>query len=117
MQKVASAMSAGALALGVPADEVAPLGRAGQGLGEAYQIGDDLLDARCGTGKTTGQDKRHQRPTHSLQDEHACLDQLTELVSDARSSLKSTYGARCAHLLTAVDAIFNAHLAEASQAA
>jgi geranylgeranyl diphosphate synthase type II len=108
------AMTAGALALGIPAAEVAPLGRAGQSLGEAYQIGDDLLDARSSTGKTAGQDKRHQRPTHSLQDEHACLDQIIGLVSDARSSLQSAYGTRCAHLLTAVDTIFNAHLAEAS---
>jgi geranylgeranyl diphosphate synthase type II len=109
------ALTAGALALGVSPEDVAPLGRAGQSLGEAYQIGDDLLDAHSSSGKTAGQDKRHQRPTHSLQDEHACLDQLSRLLADARQSLRSAYGARCAHLLVAVDFIFNAQLAEASQ--
>jgi geranylgeranyl pyrophosphate synthase len=111
------ALTAGALALGVPAEEVRPLGRAGQCLGEAYQIGDDLLDLHGSTGKTTGQDKRHHRPSHSLQSQSACFDQLTGLLEDGRRTLRTAYGARAAHLLAAVDLIFNAHLAEVRQAA
>jgi geranylgeranyl pyrophosphate synthase len=112
-------MTAGALALGVPAAEVGPLGAAGMALGEAYQIGDDLLDVRrssAATGKSAGQDQRHHRPTAGLLDEKACFDQLTSLVESARQTLHSAYGPRAGALLLAVDAIFNAQLAEASQA-
>ena len=111
-------MTAGALALGVPAAEVGPLGAAGMALGEAYQIGDDLLDVRRSSeaiGKPSGQDQRHHRPSAGLLDEKTCFDQLTSLVSQARDTLQSSYGSRAGALLMAVDAIFSAQLAEASQ--
>jgi len=111
-------MTAGALALGVPAAEVEPLGAAGMALGEAYQIGDDLLDVRrssATTGKPAGQDQRHHRPSAGLLDDKACFDQLTNLVAAARQTLQSAYGSRAGALLMAVDTIFNAQLAEASQ--
>jgi geranylgeranyl pyrophosphate synthase len=107
-------LTAGALALGVPAAEVEILGAAGQALGEAYQIGDDLLDGRA-SGKPAGQDQRHHRPTAGLLDERASFDELTSLVANARQSIQTAYGARAGTLLTAVDAIFNAQIAEVSQ--
>jgi geranylgeranyl diphosphate synthase type II len=104
------ALTAGALACGVPAYEVAILGAAGQRLGEAYQIGDDLLDVRPSssqTGKTAGQDLRHNRPSHGKLDEGACLDELTAMVEDTRSSLSTAYGSeRIAELMTFVDGMF-----------
>lgn len=106
-------LTAGALALGIPPAEVAPLGEAGQALGEAYQIGDDLLDIRA-TSKPAGQDLRHHRPSAGLLDEKAQFDQVTSLVEGARASLRSAYGERSAALLMAIDAIFKAQLAEAS---
>ena len=110
------ALTAGALACGVPPEEVEPLGRAGQWLGEAYQIGDDLLDLRTTTGKTAGQDQRHKRPSSGLLDEKACLHQLQDLVHDARTTLRTAYGERAAAVLQGVDRIFNAHILEASHA-
>ena len=111
-------LTAGALALGIPVVEVEPLGIAGMALGEAYQIGDDLLDVRRSseaTGKPAAQDQRHHRPSAGRLDERACFDELTSLVAKARETLKSAYGARAGSLLMSVDAIFNAQLAEASQ--
>jgi len=111
-------LTAGALALGVPAAEVAPLGAAGLALGEAYQIGDDLLDMRRSseaTGKSSGQDQRHHRPTAGLLDEQQCFEELTSLVATARETLQTAYGARAGALLLAVDSIFNAQIAEASK--
>lgn len=113
------ALTAGALACGVPAEEVAPLGHAGQCLGEAYQIGDDLLDSRrsaAATGKTAGQDKRHHRPSHSLNDEQASFEQLHALVAEARNTLKTAYAGRANELLAVIDLIFEAQILEASQA-
>jgi len=107
------ALIAGALALGVPPEEAEPLGIAGQCLGQAYQIGDDLLDARRSshaTGKTTGQDRRHGRPSHGLIDGNVCLEQVNVLVRQAGQSLQSAYGTRSAELVAAVDAIFQAQL-------
>jgi geranylgeranyl diphosphate synthase type II len=111
------ALVAGALALGVSPEEAAPLGSAGQCLGEAYQIGDDLLDAKRSTqaaGKTTGQDRRHGRPSHGLIGSDLCMQQVNELVTRARHTLQSAYGARSAEVLGAVDAIFQAQIKEAS---
>jgi geranylgeranyl pyrophosphate synthase len=112
------AFIAGALACETPPEELEPLGAAGHSLGEAYQIGDDLLDVRrssAETGKTAGQDGRHQRPNHVLHDEHSCLDQVSRLIEQARETLRAAYGpARVAELLRAVDAIFASLMAEGS---
>lgn len=106
-------LTAGALALGISPAEVAPLGVAGQALGEAYQIADDLLDVNSTT-KPAGQDQRHHRPTSGLFDEKAGFDQVTTLLTGARESIQSAYGTRAEALLMAIDAIFKAQLAEAS---
>ena len=113
-------LTAGALALGIPAPDVAPLGAAGMALGEAYQIGDDLLDLRRGseaTGKPAGQDQRHHRPTAGLLEEQRCFDQLATLLASARETIQTSYGSRAGDLMLAVDAIFNAQIAEASKVA
>jgi geranylgeranyl diphosphate synthase type II len=113
------ALTAGALSLGVPQPETEALGNAGQWLGEAYQIGDDILDIRRSsdaTGKTSGQDKRHHRPSHTSQQEKAAVTQLVTLVADARATLQAAYGDRATYLLAAIDLIFNAQIAEATQA-
>ena len=106
-------LTAGALALNVRPAEVEPLGVAGQALGEAYQIADDLLDVHA-TSKPAGQDQRHHRPTSGLFDEKAGFDQVNSLVTGARESIQSAYGNRAAALLMAIDATFKAQLAEAS---
>lgn len=111
-------LTAGALALGVPAADVAPLGAAGMALGEAYQIGDDLLDMRRSseaTGKPAGQDQRHHRPTAGLLEEERCFDQLTSLLATARQTIQAAYGSRAGALMLAVDTIFNTQIAEASK--
>ena len=111
-------LTAGALALGVPAADVAPLGTAGMALGEAYQIGDDLLDMRHSsevTGKPDGQDQRHNRPTAGLLEEQRCFDQLTSLLATARETIQTSYGSRAGALMLAVDAIFSTQIAEASR--
>jgi geranylgeranyl diphosphate synthase, type II len=104
------AFTAGALACGVSAKDAEVLGRAGQCLGEAFQIGDDLLDARRSsqhTGKNAGQDRRHNRPNHSRLDESAVLARLQAMVADARIGLTAEYGAdRIAELMMFVDAMF-----------
>jgi len=111
-------LTAGALALGIPAAEVAPLGDAGMALGEAYQIGDDLLDMRRSSealGKPAGQDQRHHRPTAGLLEEERCFDQLTSLLAGARETIQTAYGSRAGALMLAVDTIFNTQIAEASK--
>ena len=112
------ALTAGALACGISPEEVAPLGRAGQCLGEAYQIGDDLQDLRRSseaTGKPAGQDQRHQRLTHGDDDYEESLARLRDLVAEARESVSDAYGRRATELLGAVDMIFEAQVMEASQ--
>jgi geranylgeranyl diphosphate synthase type II len=112
------ALTAGALACGVSADDVAPLGHAGHCLGEAYQIGDDLMDARRSSdamGKPAGQDQRHHRPSHGLHDHEASFDQLHRLIDEARDTLTRAYGAGASELLASIDLIFNAQIMEASQ--
>jgi geranylgeranyl diphosphate synthase type II len=104
------AFTAGALACGVHAKDVEVLGKAGQCLGEAFQIGDDLLDARRSshhTGKNAGQDQRHNRPNHGGLDECAVLARLQAMVADTRTGLTAAYGAeRIAELMMFVDAMF-----------
>ena len=104
------ALTSGALACGFSHDEVAPLGRAGEFLGEAFQICDDLVDGhRCSgeTGKPTGQDGRHRRLSYGMLEEQACLAQVTDLIEQARQSLENAYErAQIAELMMSVDALF-----------
>jgi len=90
------ACTAGALAAGASRDEVAPLAAAGQLMGQAYQICDDLLDAgHAGhaTGKTADQDSRHNRPSHSARfDAAACYAKVGGMMEEARRSLLDAYG-------------------------
>jgi geranylgeranyl diphosphate synthase type II len=63
-------LSAGALACGASAQEIAALGRFGDALGMAYQICDDLLDefgASDSLGKPAGQDARHARASYTAE--------------------------------------------------
>ncbi len=113
------ALTAGALGCGASPEEVAPLASAGQYLGDAYQIGDDLLDARrtsTHTGKTAGQDRRHNRPSHLRLDEAACHRQLHDLIQQTHKTLEGAYEpARVAELMDFVDSIFASLTAAAGQ--
>lgn len=104
------ALTAGALACGASPEEVEPLGRAGLAFGEAFQMGDDLLDARRSdthTGKTAGQDLRHQRPSHGELDEAECLQRMQQLVAGAQAELTAAYGAeRIQELMQFAEAMF-----------
>jgi geranylgeranyl diphosphate synthase type II len=106
------ALTAGALACGTAPADVAPLGAAGQSIGEAYQIADDLLDAgksRNRTAKTPGQDDRHRRLTYGMIGQQESLDQINGLIEHALHSLHEAYGpSRVAELMACVDAIFAA---------
>lgn len=94
------AFTAGALAGGASRDEVAPLAAAGQLMGQAYQICDDMLDAshanhatNHATGKTADQDSRHNRPSHSARfDAAACYAKVGGMMAEARRSLLEGYG-------------------------
>jgi geranylgeranyl pyrophosphate synthase/GT2 family glycosyltransferase len=106
------ALTAGALAVGASREDVAPLAAAGQQLGQAYQICDDLLDAGLpghSTGKTPGQDLRHHRPSHSARlDENARHAEAMGLIDNARRSLLEGFGSsnEVAGLTSFIDAIF-----------
>jgi hypothetical protein len=111
------ALTAGALRGGASRDDVAALAGAGLMLGEAYQRGDDILDA-CGTaelsGKTAGQDSRHQRLSHAGFDSETWLEQTTGLIEGARHSLEGAYGrTRTAPLMSFVDGMFASLAAKA----
>jgi geranylgeranyl diphosphate synthase, type II len=106
------AATAGALAYGVSRDELAPLAAAGQCLGHAYQVYDDLRDAGSAsqsTGKTVGQDLRHNRPSHAVRfDVAACYEELFGLIEETRRSLMEAYGPGIgvAGLMGFIDRIF-----------
>ena len=102
---------AGVLASGAPPYAVEALAHCGRLLGEAYQIYDDLLDRFSpleATGKTAGQDERHQRPNHLTQSgTEGCRAHLAHLVSAAKLPLTKTFGetAAVAALSSAIDSI------------
>jgi geranylgeranyl diphosphate synthase type II len=106
------AFTAGALAAGASRDEVVPLAAAGQLMGQAYQICDDLLDvsqASYATGKTADQDSRHHRPSHAAHlDKAACYARAAGMMEKARRSLVDAYGASdgVVGLLGFIDKIF-----------
>jgi geranylgeranyl diphosphate synthase type II len=88
------ALTAGALAMGASRDEIAPLGAAGQRLGQAYQICDDLMDDLRAdqSGKTAGQDSRHARPSHNARpDPDALYAEMADLVEEARDCLLQAF--------------------------
>jgi geranylgeranyl diphosphate synthase type II len=106
------ALTAGALALGASRDEVAPLAAAGQLLGRAYQICDDLRDAEVpsqSSGKTTGQDLRHSRPSHFARlDATAGFAEVARLVEETHCCLIDAFGPRnsVSGLIGLIDNIF-----------
>jgi geranylgeranyl diphosphate synthase type II len=103
------ALTAGALTLGASREQVAPLASAGLLLGRAYQICDDILDAGApigSTGKTTGQDARHGRPSHASS--HTRFAEVESLVEEMRRSLVDAFGVRegVAGLMGFIEGIF-----------
>jgi geranylgeranyl diphosphate synthase type II len=110
------ALIAGALACGVAESEIGPLAEAGTTLGEAYQMGDDLLDVRqtaLETGKTAGQDVRHARPSHVSGDANETIEELKSMMAATSASLIQAYGAqRVEGLLMFVKGIFTSLLVE-----
>jgi geranylgeranyl diphosphate synthase type II len=90
------ALTAGAIACNAPRDQVSALARTGQCFGEAYQVYDDVLDRKAQsaqTGKTAGQDKRHNRPSHAAEFDLAeCESQVITLLGTAHRSLMVTFG-------------------------
>jgi geranylgeranyl diphosphate synthase type II len=111
------AFTAGALAEGASRDEVAPLAAAGQSMGRAYQIYDDMVDAgHAGhaAGKTADQDSRHNRPSHCARfDAAACHAKVGGAMEEAHRSLLRGYGASdgVKALLGFIDKIFASALA------
>ncbi len=89
-------LAAGALACDAAPADVAALAQAGECLGEAYQICDDLLDEFLDgedTGKDSRQDARHQRPSHAAQyGASACHAHVLALVTEAKQCLTRRFG-------------------------
>ncbi len=104
-------LTAGAIACEAAPGDVAALGRAGELLGEAYQVCDDLLDQFAGceaAGKDCRQDARHQRPSHAAEfGPGACRAKAAELIADAKRSLTDRFGSTAAVnlLLTHIDGV------------
>lgn len=90
------ALTAGALAAGASPNEVGPLAAAGYSFGQAYQICDDMLDAghpNHTTGKTTDQDLRLKRPSHSARfDATECFVKVVSMMEEGRRFLLDGYG-------------------------
>jgi len=91
------ALTAGALAAGIPVEQVEPLAECGQLLGRAFQICDDLLDAgraHHDTGKPPDQDNRHNRPSHASRFDPAHSHaRVLEIMAHVRQTLLESYGA------------------------
>jgi hypothetical protein len=92
---------AGAMAGGAPANAVAALAKAGEDLGEAYQVGDDLLDQL--------EDAGIRQPSHAaVFGPEACRRQVSSLIGRARRTLEEQFGhtEEVAALLSMVTACF-----------
>jgi geranylgeranyl diphosphate synthase type II len=99
---IRASVTAGALCVGAPADDVARLRRFGESIGWAFQVTDDILDVEessAALGKTAGKDIAQQKATypaiHGLQRSHEIAHELaskavTELApyGDASDRLK-----------------------------
>jgi geranylgeranyl pyrophosphate synthase len=78
-------LAAGALAGGASSNAVTALARAGEDLGEAYQVGDDLLDQL--------QDAGIRQPSHAaVFGREACHEQVSSLIGRARRTLEAQFG-------------------------
>ena len=104
-------LTAGAIACEAGALDIEALAYAGECLGEAYQVCDDLLDQyleRDETGKTCHQDARHHRPNHAAEfGPEACQAHVIGLVEDAKLTLTRRFGAvgPVSLMLTHIDSI------------
>lgn len=91
-------MVAGALARGADDETVKTLGKFGECFGRVYQICDDLLDEPCESalsGKTSGQDARHLRPSAvSVLGMDASQRLAVALVREGASLLVRKFGER-----------------------
>lgn len=88
---------AGAILAGGSAEKIAALAAYGEALGRAYQIHDDLADARGDartTGKSVGQDERHQRPTVLRGLSHAEARGLAAELLEAGKGALAPFGQR-----------------------
>lgn len=109
-------MVAGAIAAEAPQDKIQALAFAGDAMGEAYQMLDDLCDVYVGTaeaGKTAHQDLRHGRPSHALGCEHErCYAQARHLVNAAVSKIERSMGDAPAagELLRRIETLFSSSL-------
>lgn len=103
--------TAGAIACDGSASDIGALAQAGECLGEAYQVCDDLLDQfrDCEyTGKTCHQDARHNRPSHAAEyGPEACQAHVQDLVRKAKRSLTDRFGSTtpATAMLTQIDGI------------
>lgn len=91
-------MVAGALARGADDETIATLAKFGECFGRVYQICDDLLDelgASAFSGKTSGQDARHLRPSAvSVLGTDASQSLAVSLVREGASLLVRKFGER-----------------------
>lgn len=91
-------MVAGALARGADDETIATLAKFGECFGRVYQICDDLLDeleASAFSGKTSGQDARHLRPSAvSVLGMEAAQSLVVSLVREGASLLVRKFGER-----------------------
>lgn len=117
-------MVAGGLARGADDETIATLARFGECFGRVYQICDDLLDApgeSALSGKTSGQDARHLRPSAvSVLGTDASRRLAVALVRECASLLVGKFGERhdaCVLVEAAQSMLRKAKLAGAEQRA
>ena len=88
---IRAALRVGALLAGARAEQVEAIGQAGQSLGLAFQIVDDILDVEgslAELGKSAGSDERKKKATYpSLHGLHASKQRAGELVEETKRLL------------------------------